>query len=301
MGLKEQVLEYLKERCEEEGEETNLGITRIASDLSADKDEVVKGIEALRGSGMIEYRSEAEELHVCPAVGPDDILKYKIVNLVKQKRRIGIKAIARLLGEESRKITGLVEELIEEEKIEFGGEGGTTWIEPVPLDKPESINPIYSSSPVDEVREAFQKIRLSPQDVLLEPGCGKAKNLILAAEEFGATGIGYETLDSVYATAKKNVEDRSLQNKILLRKQSFYELHEKDLERATVAYLFLTKTANQIVEPVLKQYSIKILTRMFDLPTPGKRITEQIRLNEDFNSSNQLKASTEMVKIIRKD
>ncbi|MFO7967194.1 MAG: class I SAM-dependent methyltransferase [Archaeoglobaceae archaeon] len=173
----------------------------------------------------------------------------------------------------------------------------------MPLDTLESINPPFSSSPIDEIREAFQKIGLSSQDVLLELGCGEGHNLVLAAEEFGAEGIGYEFLDSLYDRAKENVEDRGLQESILLRKQSLYELQEEDLERSTVAYLYLSNTANQILEPVLKQYSIKILTRIFDLPTKGKKLTEQIKLYDDLNNRcKQPKIAQSLVKILlRKD
>lgn len=170
----------------------------------------------------------------------------------------------------------------------------------MPLDILESINPPFSSSPLDEMRDAFQKIGLSSQDVLLELGCGEAKNLILAAEEFGARGIGYEFLDSVYDRAKKNVEDRNLQDSIVLRRQSLYELQEEDLKRATVAYLYLSNTANQILEPVMKHYSIKILTRVFTLPYEGKKLTEGIRLYDDSDTRcQQPKIAKSLVKIIK--
>ncbi len=169
----------------------------------------------------------------------------------------------------------------------------------MPLDILESINPPFSSSPIDEMREAFQKIGLSSMDVLLELGCGEGHNLILAAEEFGARGIGYEFLDSVYDRAKENIENHDLQDSILLRRQSLYELQEEDLESATVVYLYLSNTANQILEPVLKQYSIKILTRIFDLPSEGKKLTEHINLYDDFNvRSEQPKIAKSLVKII---
>lgn len=169
----------------------------------------------------------------------------------------------------------------------------------MPLDILESINPPFSSSPIDEIREAFQRIGLSSQDVLLELGCGEGHNLILAAEEFGARGIGYEFLDSVYERGKKNIEDGNLKDMILFRRQSLYELQEEDLESATVAYLYLSDTANQILEPILKQHSIKILTRIFTLPSEGKKLTENIRLYDDFNiRCKQPEIAESLVKII---
>ncbi|MFP3946976.1 MAG: SAM-dependent methyltransferase [Archaeoglobaceae archaeon] len=169
----------------------------------------------------------------------------------------------------------------------------------MPLDLLGSINPPFSSSPIDEIREAFRKIGLSSQDVLLELGCGEAGNLILAAEEFGAGGIGYEFLDSVYDRAKKNIEDHNLQDSILLRKQSLYEIQEEDLENSTFAYLYLSDTANQILESVLKQHSIKILTRVFTLPSEGKKLTEHIRLYDDFSTRcKRPEIAGDLIKII---
>ncbi len=131
MGLKEQVLDYLKMRCEEEGLETKPRITKIASELKADKDDVIKVVEELEAEGIIEYQSGAAgESHVCPVVGPDDIIKLRIVRLVKEKGRTEIGEISRLLGEESRRINDLVEKLSEEGKVKFAGEGGSSWIEP---------------------------------------------------------------------------------------------------------------------------------------------------------------------------
>lgn len=165
------------------------------------------------------------------------------------------------------------------------------------------INPPPCSSPLDEMKEAFQKFGLSSQDVVLELGCGEGKNLILAVEEFGARGIGYESLDSVYNRAKKNIEEHNLQKSIILRKQSLYELQEEDLEDATVAYLYLSDLANKILEPVLKQYSIKILTRIFTLPYEGEKLTEHIKLYDNLSASyKQPEMAKDLVKIItRKD
>jgi hypothetical protein len=143
--------------------------------------------------------------------------------------------------------------------------------------KPMSLTPPFEPSPAKEVREAFHKLGLSSKDVLFEPGCGDARILILAAKEFGARGIGYELADEIFVRAKKNVERNNLQTMITLRKESFYNLREEDLEKSTIAYLYLSDLANQILEPVLIKYSLKILSREFSLFTvQGRKITDRI-------------------------
>lgn len=136
----------------------------------------------------------------------------------------------------------------------------------------EVIDPPFSPTPSKEIREAFQYMGLSSQDVVLELGCGDARNLILAAKEFGAKGIGYELSDEVFDKAKKKLEKYGVEDMITLRQESLYEPREEDLESATVVYLYLSKTANRILESALRHYPLKILSRVFPMSIPGVTI-----------------------------
>lgn len=98
----------------------------------------------------------------------------------------------------------------------------------------------------------------------------------MAAKEFGARAVGYELSDEVYNKAKKKIEKNGVEKYITLRNESLYEPREEDLERATVVYLYLSKTANRILESVLRNYSLRILSRVFPLPIPGEEINQII-------------------------
>lgn len=136
----------------------------------------------------------------------------------------------------------------------------------------EVIDPPFSPTPSNEIREAFQYVSLSSNDTLLELGCGDARNLVMAAKEFDARAIGYELSDEVYKKAMKKIEKNGVEDYITLRKESFYEPREEDLERATVAYIYLSKTANRILESALRNYSLKVLSRVFPLHIQGEEI-----------------------------
>ncbi len=148
----------------------------------------------------------------------------------------------------------------------------------------EVLDPPFSPTPSNEIREAFQYIGLSSHDIILELGCGDARNLIMAAKEFGARAIGYELSTEVYDKAKKKIEKNGVEEYITLRNESFYEPKEEDLERATIVYLYLSKTANRILETALRSYSLKVLSRIFPLSVQGEEINKIILYN--YSSSN---------------
>ncbi len=155
----------------------------------------------------------------------------------------------------------------------------------------EVIDPPFSPTPSNEIREAFDHLGLSSHDVVLELGCGDARNLIMAAKEFGARAIGYELSEEVYEKAMRKIEKNGVENYITLRNESLYDPREEDLERATVVYLYLSKTANRILDTVLKSYSLKILSRVFPLSGEGENIN-RIILYDYSDHYNNPKIST---------
>ncbi len=132
MSLKQKVLEYIQKRCiESVGKaEESPRIYTIARELNADVEKVTEVIKELEKEGVIEFKSDAAgNTYICPVMTAEDVLKLRIIEVLKEQEKIGIHKIAELLGEETEKISKLVTELSNEGKVKFAGEAGASWVE----------------------------------------------------------------------------------------------------------------------------------------------------------------------------
>ncbi len=132
MSLKQRVLEYIQKKCIEGGGKAETGprIYTIARELNADVEEVTKVIKELEKEAVVEFRSSPSgDTYICPLMTEDEVLKLRIIELLKEQTKLGIQKIAELLGEDRNRISNLIKELNKEGKVKFAGEAGASWVE----------------------------------------------------------------------------------------------------------------------------------------------------------------------------
>lgn len=126
--MKEEVLALLEKYCREG--ENKPRIYAIARKLGKDVEEVTNVIKELEAEGVVKYESTpAGDTYVCVQMDPDDILKIRIVDHLKEVGRVDIQTLARVLGEDRKKVSKAVTELVGEGKLKYSGEAGASWVE----------------------------------------------------------------------------------------------------------------------------------------------------------------------------
>ncbi len=132
MSVEDMVLDYIRKKCETEGLETKPRIYQIARELNLDREEVLEAVKKLEAEGLVQYVSDVpSESHICPAVPPEEMLKFRVLKMVVDRERTEVYEIARLLDENVKAVVEVVKKLESEGKVRYAGEGGSSWIEPV--------------------------------------------------------------------------------------------------------------------------------------------------------------------------
>jgi SAM-dependent methyltransferase len=108
----------------------------------------------------------------------------------------------------------------------------------------------FAATPQPVVNAMLTLAQVTPDDVVYDLGSGDGRVLVVAAQKFGARGVGIEIdpelVERSRATAREGgVADRA----------TFVEgdLFTADISRATVVTLYLSAFINQRLEPKLRQ------------------------------------------------
>lgn len=130
MGLEEQVLEYVRNRCKKEGLETKPRIYTMARELNVDKDELIEVVKKLESEGILEYITAVpSESHICPIVDPEEPLKERILSFISSEGKSDIYDISRKMGLDFDTASGIIFKLIQEKKAKIDVSEGYSAIE----------------------------------------------------------------------------------------------------------------------------------------------------------------------------
>lgn len=154
------------------------------------------------------------------------------------------------------------------------------------------INDPYYPTPDDVVVKKLELLNLQDGEVLVDLGCGDARNLIKACSMANITGIGYEILPEAITDAKANIKKAGLENRIEIRTDNFFEA---DISSVHVLILYLTRT-------VLGEISLKLEN---ELPKGARIVTHQFDIpawqEEKLVEYQQKNGSTEPIYLYRKN
>ncbi len=100
------------------------------------------------------------------------------------------------------------------------------------------------------VYEMLQLAQVTRDDVLFDLGSGDGRIVILAAQKYGARGVGVELDPKLVATSRQIARDAGLADRV-----AFIEgdLFTADISEATVVTLYLSTGVNRDLEPKLRR------------------------------------------------
>jgi len=116
----------------------------------------------------------------------------------------------------------------------------------------------YIPTPDDAVAQMLELAEVGPTDVVYDLGSGDGRIVIMAAQRYGAHGVGIEIDPYRVYEARLNAIEAGVDNRVSFREQ---DLFEADFSEATVVTLYLLPGVNRELRPLL-----------FDQLAPGTRI-----------------------------
>jgi len=91
--------------------------------------------------------------------------------------------------------------------------------------------------------------QLKPGEIIYDLGCGDGRVVIMAAQEFGARGVGVEMREDLVKQALSKVSELGLDGQVKIVQSDMFKV---DLTQADVVTLYLTTSANDKVKPKLE-------------------------------------------------
>ena len=106
----------------------------------------------------------------------------------------------------------------------------------------------FVSTPDPVTRAMLQLARVKPHDYLIDLGSGDGRIVILAAQRFGARGLGVEIVPDLVQQSIENAQRAGVARRVEFREQ---DLFKTDLSAATVVTMYLLPDVNLQLRPSL--------------------------------------------------
>jgi len=116
----------------------------------------------------------------------------------------------------------------------------------------------FVATPLPVVKQMLALAQLKPGEIIYDLGCGDGRVVIMAAQEFGARGVGIEMREDLVKQALTKVSELGLEGRVKIVQGDIFKV---DLAQADVITLYLTTSANDKVKPKLES-ELKLGTRV---------------------------------------
>lgn len=123
----------------------------------------------------------------------------------------------------------------------------------------------------EEVADAMLRLaRVGPGDVVYDLGSGDGRILILAAQKYGARGVGVELDRRLVGISRQVAREGEVADRVRFIEGDFFTA---DISEATVVTLYLSESVNNRLEPKLKRElrpGTRIVSHQFPIGAGGR-------------------------------
>lgn len=126
--------------------------------------------------------------------------------------------------------------------------------------QPRRLAP-FMPAPLEAAQRMLALAGVGPGDVVYDIGCGDGRIVIMAAEQFGARGVGVDIDSGRVEEAQAAARTRGIEHLVTFRRQNVLEM---DLSAATVVTLYMGAGTNLLLRPKL-QNDLRDGTRIVSL------------------------------------
>lgn len=123
----------------------------------------------------------------------------------------------------------------------------------------------YVPTPYPIVEAMLKLGNIKPSDFVIDLGCGDGRIVVMAAEKFGARGIGYDLNPQRIAEARENAKKAGVENRVQFIEKNLFDA---DISKATLVTLYLLPEVNLRLRPKLLRElrtGARIVSHSFDM------------------------------------
>ena len=121
---------------------------------------------------------------------------------------------------------------------------------------------------LESVADAMlQMAKITPGDVVYDLGSGDGRIVILAAQKYGARGVGIELDPRLVQTARDVAREGEVEDRVTFINA---DLFEADISQATLVTIYLSRSVNARLEPKLRKElrpGTRIVSHQFPIGT----------------------------------
>jgi predicted RNA methylase len=108
----------------------------------------------------------------------------------------------------------------------------------------------YEPTPLTVVDAMLKMAGVGPTDTVYDLGSGDGRIPLMAAQRYGARGVGIEIQPALVRASRQTAHDSGVEDKVTFVEQDFFDA---DLSPATVVILYLWPGVNDALEPKLRR------------------------------------------------
>jgi len=123
----------------------------------------------------------------------------------------------------------------------------------------------YVPTPPDVVEEMLKLAGVKRTDIVYDLGCGDGRIVVMAAQKFGARGVGIDINPERIQEAKQNAAAAGVTDRVKFLEQNLFDA---DIREATVVTLYLLPSVNLKLRPKLHQElkpGARVVSHSFDM------------------------------------
>lgn len=151
-----------------------------------------------------------------------------------------------------------------------------------PYQYPRELDVPYVPTRANIVEEMLRLAEVKPADVVYDLGCGDGRIVIMAAEKFGARGVGVDIDPKRIEEARANASRAGVADRAEFR---LGDLFNADIRAATVVTLYLLPEVNMRLKP-----------RLLSELRPGTRVvSHDFSMGDDWPPERTLRLASDTI------
>ena len=156
-------------------------------------------------------------------------------------------------------------------------DGATLFLWTVPRPPARTPDIFFVATPQPIVESMLELAGVTAKDVVYDLGSGDGRMVVIAAQNYGARGVGVELDPALVEISRQVARDAQVDSKVRFVEADLFTV---DLSEATVVTLFLSPSINRRLETKLRQElrdGARIVSRQFDMGgwVPDRTITAE--------------------------
>jgi SAM-dependent methyltransferase len=124
---------------------------------------------------------------------------------------------------------------------------------------------VYVGTPYDVVSMMLQMAKVKQTDLVYDLGCGDARMLVLAAQKYGARGVGYELDPGLVIESRNNASKNNVQDLVKIIQADIFTLDLSDVDVMPL-YLLPEMLARLIPQIEKMKPGSRIVCHEYSLP-----------------------------------